>query len=688
MILRSVEPEVPDHLAILDWQPVKHVPIFSADGTLISEDRSVEQTYLTFDQIPPTIVSAFVAAEDGRYWMHNGIDIWSILRAAGSNLFRIKTRSHGASTITQQLVKRLLVGDAYSYKRKLIEAIAAIRLERDASKEKILEIYLNEVYLGAGATGIYAASHAYFGKEPGQLNLAEAATLAGLPKAPSALNPHQNPKGALKRRNYVLDRLEELKLVDPFRLSIARSFPLDTAPAPHKEPVTAFAYAKSAIMRELSRAGGDQKSIGDLSRRTTSLNAWLQSKVHKALRRALVLQDRKAGYRGPLLRNLPMKVDWQAQELKAPQGAEDWDLAIIRNLSQTISLETRNGNVEVSSGGLNWALRQSDYQPQTGDLVLIGDIGNGPELVQIPMVNGAMVALDPQTGGILAYAGGFSFAQSQFDRVALAKRQPGSTLKPLVYLAGFEAGYEGNTPLLDIPIEIDVPGSAKVWKPRGGRTAQSPLVSMRQSLARSRNHSTVRLLYNLGLPALQKTAEEARFALPENLNYSVALGAIEKTPLQMAELYSYFASGGRPVKATFFPPVRKPDEPISPVAIAKLNSALSDVAIEGTGRDAFKGYPYAIAAKSGTTNQSRDIWFVSYNSQLVLVTWIGRDDNQPLGRGSFGGAIPAEISREIWDGLPREIKKKELKLPSGAVERFVPRLDAPDEEYLEVFSAS
>ncbi len=559
--------------------------VHAADGSLLGEYAKERRLYLPIQAVPKLVINAFLAAEDKNFYEHGGVDYSGMARAAllyvenyGSN-----RRPQGASTITQQVAKNFLLTNEVSFTRKIKEALLAMRIEKTYSKDKILELYLNEIYLGLGAYGIAAASLVYFDKSVNELTIAEASYLASLPKAPAALHPVRNRDRAIERRNYVIDRLQENGWIKPSDAEKARKEPLVVTSRSNSAHTFAGEYFAEEVRRDIFERYGEKKLYeGGLSVRTT-LDPKIQVMARKTMVAGLVRYDEEQGYRGPI-QKLDISGDWGVKlaEVKSLSDISPWQMAVVletsdqsarvgfqpgRDLGGAVSKERKTGLVSLD--GVKWAKQAAGPAKgktptavsqvlQPGDVIYVDPLfrdGNPVDgqyrLEQIPEVSGAMVVMDPWTGRVLAMVGGFSFDQSQFNRATQAYRQPGSSFKPIVYSAALDNGYTPSTVVLDAPIEIDQGQGAGVWRPENfsANKYQGP-VTLRNALRQSLNTVTVRLAQDIGMPLISEYAR--RFGVYDELpNYlSYALGAGETTALRMVTAYSMIANGGRRVKPT------------------------------------------------------------------------------------------------------------------------------------------
>jgi penicillin-binding protein 1A len=582
--------DLPDYSQLQDYEPPVMTRVHASDGALLGEYSKERRLYLPIQAVPKLVINAFLAAEDKNFYEHGGIDFTGMARAAvlfaqnyGSN-----RRPQGASTITQQVAKNFLFADdertKVSITRKIKEALLAMRLERTYSKDKILELYLNEIYLGLGAYGIAAASLVYFDKSVNELTVAEAAYLAALPKAPSSLHPVKNRDRAIERRNYVIDRLLENGWIKQADADKSRKDPLIVTSRSNVAHTFAGEYFAEEVRRDVFERYGEKKLYeGGLSVRTT-LDPKLQVMARKTMAAGLVTYDEAQGWRGATSK-LDISGDWGVKlaDVKSLSDISPWRMAVVletsdqsarigfqpgRELGGAVAKERQTGNITLD--GVRWAKAASGpargKTPSSvsqvlspGDIVyadpLIAKDGSIVEgqyrLRQLPEVSGAMVVMDPWTGRVLAMVGGFSFDQSQFNRATQAYRQPGSSFKPIVYSSALDNGYTPSTVVVDAPIEIDQGQGGGVWRPENYSAGhyKGP-TTLRNALRFSLNTVTVRLAQDIGMPLIGEYAK--RFGVYDELpNYlSYALGAGETTVMRMVTAYSMFANGGRRVKAT------------------------------------------------------------------------------------------------------------------------------------------
>jgi len=578
--------DLPDYSQLQNYEPRVMTRVHASDGALLGEYSRERRLYLPIQAVPKLVVNAFLAAEDKNFYEHGGIDFTGMARAAvvyaqnlGSN-----RRPQGASTITQQVAKNFLLTNEVSFSRKIKEALLAMRIERAYSKDKILELYLNEIYLGLGAYGIAAASLVYFDKSVNDLTVAEAAYLAAMPKAPGALHPVRNHDRAVERRNYVIDRLLENGWIKQAEADKARKDPLVVTNRSNVARTFAGEYFAEEVRRDIFERYGEKKLYeGGLSVRAT-LDPKLQVMARKAMVAGLVKFDEEQGYRGPQSK-LDISGDWgiKLADVKSLADISPWQMAVVlessdqsarigfqpgRGLGGTLAKERKTGIITLD--GVKWARPAAatargkasaavSQVLQPGDVIYADPLfkdGNPVEgqyrLRQLPEISGAMVVMDPSTGRVLAMVGGFSFDQSQFNRATQAYRQPGSSFKPIVYSSALDNGYTPSSVLMDAPIEIDQGQGAEVWRPENFSVGkyQGP-TTLRNALKHSLNTVTVRLAQDIGMPLISEYAKRFGIyddALPNYLSY--ALGTGETTVMRMVTAYSMIANGGRRVKPT------------------------------------------------------------------------------------------------------------------------------------------
>ncbi len=598
--LWKISSELPDYEGLANYEPAVMTRVHANNGSLIGEYAREKRIYIPITAIPKRVINAFVSAEDQNFFQHTGLDFQGIARAVVTNAKRfIGGGGHmeGASTITQQVAKNFLLTNERSLMRKVKEAILAIRIERAFPKEKILELYLNEIYLGMGSYGVAAAAMNYFGKELKDLDIEEAAYLGALPKAPNNYHPFRRRERAIARRNWVIGRMEADGYITPEESKAAQNSPFKVTPRTFGVTQFAAEYFAEEVRRTLvSRYGEDKLYGGGLSVRTT-LDPELQELARKALREGLLRYERKLGFRGPV-EKISTSDDWGAKlaEIEILADLEPWRLGVVLEAGEKTAsvglrpertasgrIEKKRETVPLSLGTVQWAREPLGYDRRSNmklgkrpkavtDVLSPGDViyvappnrdNDGNEdndddegdavawrLVQIPTVGGAIIVMDPHTGRVLADVGGFSFAGSQFDRGIQAKRQPGSAFKPIVYATALDNGYSPSSIVLDAPLAIEQGAGQDVWKPDNYENKFYGPLTLRLGLEKSRNLMTVRLARDLGMPIISEYAR--RFKVYDDLPplLSMALGAGETTLLRMVTAYCSFVNGGKQLQAT------------------------------------------------------------------------------------------------------------------------------------------
>src|SRR6516162_5616510 len=564
-VVWKYEQDLPDYSQLKNYEPPVMTRVHAGDGTLLAEYSRERRLYLPSSSIPDLVKQAFISAEDKNFYTHRGFDPEGIVRAAFI-YFQGSRRVQGASTITQQVAKNFLLNSDRTFDRKIREILLSLRIESAYSKEKILELYLNEIYLGLSNYGVAAAALNYFNKSVHELSIAEVAYLAALPKEPSALNPFRDHDRAVDRRNYVIGRMEEDGYITPEQARQAQAEPLSVNPRVLTPNSIAAGFFAEEVRRELSERYGEQKLYeGGLSVRTT-LDPKVQLMARKALVDGLVRYDQAHGWHG-LIKSIDLGQDWGVPlaDIPAYGDIKPWRLAVALDVSDTairIGLQPerdKSGAIvadrptgTVTLDGVRWTGRRPKGLAKPGDVFYVEPAAGREgeyQLRQIPAVSGACVAMDPFTGRVLAMVGGFSFDESEFNRATPAQRQPGSSLKPFVYAAALDNGYTPTSTLLDSPIAI-ADGSGQVWQPHNFEGTASGPHPLRYAIEHSINLMTVRLARDIGMPLVVEYAK--RFGVYDNLPpfLSMSIGAGETTVLRMITGYSMFANGGKRVKAT------------------------------------------------------------------------------------------------------------------------------------------
>jgi penicillin-binding protein 1A len=717
--------DLPDVDGLRNYQPPVMSRVYAGDARLLAELASERRIFVPVSAIPEIVKQSFISAEDQNFYTHRGIDPLAITRAAVFDLSHAGQgrRPIGASTITQQVAKNMLLDNQMSFSRKAKEAILAIRIEQNLSKDRILELYLNEIYLGQGAYGVAAAAQTYFNKPLDKLTIPEAAFLAALPKAPNNLNPFKFPDAARSRRDYVLDRLAEDHAITAAQAAEAKAAAVIPSEFRRPPPIPGADWFTEEVRRQLvARFGQDATIQGGLMVRT-SLDPALQIAAEKSLREGLVAYDRKmGGWRGAVAHlTLPpddFETKWPAalNEQPHPPGMlPSWKLAVVASVSDNdakvewlnpagerrvavLALPDLTWARSMRDGKLGPAPRRMNEVVQAGDVVMIEPPSvlpappaaappppvkgraapppplpppaNRAALRQIPAVQGAMVSLDPQTGRVLAMVGGWSYEQSQFNRVTQANRQPGSSFKPMVYLTALEKGVSPSQKFLDAPIVVDTPEGR--WRPGNYEGTFGGPTPLRVALEESLNLVTLRVAQQVGMQSIADNAIAFHMVDTMPRVLPAALGAVETTVMREAGAYASIAAGGREVTPTLIDSVQDPDGHVvmrssgldcadcsdaskppavtdgrtqiaDPDSVFQLITMMQGVVQRGTGMPAGKGLNRPIAGKTGTTQDFGDAWFSGFTPDLVTVVWVGYDNPANLGDGETGGMVAAPI---------------------------------------------
>lgn len=714
---------LPDYKQLADYEPPVMTRVHAGDGRLLAEYAEQQRVFVPQAAMPRRVVRAFLSAEDKNFYYHPGIDPMGIARAVITNVKNIASgkRLVGASTITQQVAKNFLLSADVTIERKVKEAILAFRIERALKKERILELYLNEIYLGFGSYGVAAAALNYFNKSLDTLTIAEAAFLAALPKAPNNYNPFKYPKAARGRRDWVVGRMLDDGVITPKEARIAKLTPLITRKRQETEYVKADYFAEH-VRRELAgRYGETNLYRGGLVVRTT-LNPKFQRIADRALRNGLIAYDRRHGWRGPIT-NIDASVDWLGalSKIKPPPGMAEWRLAVVREVrdkSADIGIDDgRLGIIPLAE--MKWArpwlkgelLGKRVKIPadvlQAGDVIAVQRMFETKDgkpypdnlfaLRQLPEIEGAIVALDPHTGRVLAMSGGLSYQRSQFNRVVQARRQPGSAFKPFVYLAALEKGFTPSSLILDAPFVIDQGPGLPKWRPANYTKKFYGPSTMRLGLEKSRNLMTVRLAQTIGIDAISEYAE--RFGIVKELpkQLSMALGAGETTLLKLTTAYAMLVNGGKKIVPTLIDRIQdrhgktvfkhdprqcekcrapfwtKQPVPIlpdhrkqlaDPASAYQMVSMLEGVVQRGTGRR-MRDLGKPLAGKTGTTNKALDTWFIGFSPDLAVGVFSGFDTPRSLGRREQGASVSAPIFKEFMKNVLADKPAIPFRIPTG-----------------------
>jgi penicillin-binding protein 1A len=716
---------LPDYTQLQDYEPPVMTRVHAGDGQLMAEYAIENRVFVPIKAIPQRVMRTFLAAEDKNYYDHIGIDPMGVARAIVINLKNIGKgrRLVGASTITQQVAKNFLLTNEVSYVRKIKEAILALRIEKVLSKDRILELYLNEIYLGYGSYGVAAAALNYFDKSLGELDIEEMAYLAALPKAPNNYHPIKRTQKAVERRNWVIDRMTIEGVISPAEAIEAKAKPLKVVSRSETAVIDAPYFAEE-VRRELVHMYGEDKLYkGGLSVHTT-VDPKLQEIAQRTLQGGLESYDRRHGWRGPVS-TIDTTLAWQTAltEITPPKGAPtDWTLGVVLQLNNgDVSVGLTDGTQGVLPfSEMTWArqwlegqllgprLKKPSDVLNKGDVVwlkLVTENSKGDKyqpntyaLQQIPKIEGGIVAMDPHTGRVLAMVGGFSYEHSQFNRATQASRQPGSAFKPFVYLAAMDKGYTPSTMILDAPFVLDQGPGLPKWRPDNYSNKFYGPSTMRLGVEKSRNLMTVRLAQTLGMDTVSEYAK--RFGITNNLPevLSMALGAGETKLINLTAAYGMLVNGGKRIIPTMIdriqnrngitvfkhdtrdcpnclalnwtgdqivPQIADNRESVtSPQSAYQIVSILEGVVQRGTGRRVSTvGKP--LGGKTGTTNESRDAWFMGFSPDLAVGVYVGFDNPIPLGKHEAGSTAAAPVFRDFMKEALADKPATPFRIPNG-----------------------
>jgi penicillin-binding protein 1A len=702
-VLWAYSNNIPDYKFLKNYKPPVSSKVYSGDGELVADFSKEKRIFIPYNSIPKNIINSFLSAEDKNFFSHPGVDAKGVLRAVVNNISNIVSskRLEGASTITQQVAKNFLLTNEISINRKIKEAILAFRIERALSKERILELYLNQIYLGSGAYGVAAASLEYFDKSIKDLNYAEAALLSALPKAPSRYNPYQNIKLAKFRRNLVLKNLFENKYIDQKLYK-----KLQTEKINLNKSKKVFLEDAQYYIEDVRKNVIDTLTYDKVYKQgfniNTPINLVLQRIATQTLRNGLVSYDKRKGWRGAII-NKDYSKNWtDGLEKYDLENSIGWHLAIVKKINKfSAEIETEDKLIgKIKFQDISWTKKEFHQLLKIGDIVYVKKIDNNNySLKQLPKINGGMVVMDPYTGRVLALSGGFSFKKSEFNRATQALRQPGSAFKPFVYALALENNYTPTSLILDAPIVLDQGDDLKMWKPENyGKKFYGPS-TLRVGLEKSRNLMTVRIAKNLGLSKIVEFSKNLGiYDNPEEL-LSISLGSAETTLLRLTSAYSVFVNEGKLVdpilidriqdsegKTIFNNDQRKcidcdqisylgKDYPtiennykkvFSPQTAYQMTSILEGVVQRGTAKK-LRNLKLNIAGKTGTTNKNTDTWFIGFTSNLLIGVYVGSDNPLPLGRYETGSKTALPIFKEFIKKTVKKSEARPFKAAKGTV---------------------
>ncbi len=695
IVLWTFSNSIPDYRFLKNYKPPVSSKMYSGNGELVADFSKEKRIFVPYEAIPKNVINSFLSAEDKNFFSHPGVDAKGVMRAIINNIQNLMSskRLEGASTITQQVAKNFLLTNEVSLNRKIKEAILAFRIERALSKERILELYLNQIYLGSGAYGVAAASLEFFDKSIKELNYNEAALLAALPKAPSRYNPYRNKDLAKFRRDLVLKNLYENYFIDQKKYLELKDQPIELKKVKKVFLENAQYYIEDVRKNIIEKLTYD-KVYNQGYNINTPINLDLQKFATQSLRNGLVSYDRRKGWRGPI-KNIKYSKDWY-QKIEKKFRLEKsigWQIAIIKKINQFNSIiETENGLQSlINFKDISWTKKEFKDLFNIGDVIYVKRVNtNSHSLQQLPKINGGIVVMDPFTGRVLALSGGFSFKNSEFNRVSQAFRQPGSAFKPFVYALALENEYTPSSLILDAPLVLDQGTDLKKWKPENYGKKFYGLSTLRVGLEKSRNLMTVRIAQNLGVDKIANFTKRMNiYKKPEEL-LSISLGSAETTLLNLTSAYCSFVNGGKLIKPVLidriqdsegntiinnenrkcincdkisftgkeFPKIEDDYEKVlSPQTAYQLTSILQGVVERGTGKK-LKKLGLNLAGKTGTTNDNTDAWFIGFTSNLVIGVYVGMDNPQPLGKFETGSKAALPIFEEF---VKKSIKKSDAK---------------------------
>ena len=693
-ILWKYSNDIPDYKFLKSYKPPVSSKVYSRNGELVADFSKEKRVFVPYNAIPKNVINSFLSAEDKNFFSHPGVDAKGVLRAVINNISNIMTskRLEGASTITQQVAKNFLLTNEVSLNRKIKEAILAFRIERALSKERILELYLNQIYLGSGAYGVAAASLEYFDKSIRELNYSEAALLAALPKAPSKYNPYKDKDLAKFRRNLVLKNLYENNYITSEWLEKLSNQEIKLKKKQKIYLEDAQYYIEDVRKNVIESLTYDKVYKQGLNI-NTPIDLDLQKIATNSLRSGLISYDQRKGWRGALI-NKPYNSNWHKDLDKYKlEKSINWKLAIVKKLNKfsaiVETIDKDDGVIEYKD--ISWTKKEFNQLLKIGDIIYVKQIKDKKySLQQLPKINGGIVVMDPYTGRVLALNGGFSFKKSEFNRATQAKRQPGSAFKPFVYALALENNYTPTSLVLDAPLVLDQGDDLKLWKPENyGKKFYGPS-TIRTGLEKSRNLMTVRIAQDLGLDKIINYSKKLSiYENPEEL-LSISLGSAETTLLQLTSAYSVFVNGGKLVEPVLIDRIQdsegntiynndkrscvncdaisylSDDYPelknkyiqiFSEETAYQMTSILEGVVQRGTAKK-LRDLKLNIAGKTGTTNNNTDTWFIGFTSNLLVGVYVGMDSPTPLGKFETGSKTALPIFKNF---IKNSVKKSEAR---------------------------
>ncbi len=694
-ILWAFSNNLPDYKYLKNYKAPVSSKIYSGSGELIQDFSSEKRIFIPYNSIPKVVINSFLSAEDKNFFYHPGIDAKGVLRAVVKNVSNVinSKRLEGASTITQQVAKNFLLSNEVSLQRKLKEAILAFRIERSLSKERILELYLNQIYLGQGSYGIAAASLEYFDKSIDELDYEETALLAALPKAPSRYNPYRNKKIAKFRRDLVLKNLFENKYINEEKYKDLKNKKI-VLKKRKKIFLEDSRYYVEEVRKDIIDQLGYDMVYKDGLNIKTPLNLELQEIASKVLRKGIEKYDQRKGWRGPIKNISLSNKDWKNSLENNLEKKIGWKIARVQKIQgPIIQIETENDEIgEINVSTLNWTNTSENKKIlKEGDLIFVKKRNNRYDLKQLPVVNGAIVVMDPYTGRVLALSGGFSFKKSEFNRATQALRQPGSAFKPFIYALALENGYSPSTLILDAPLVLKQGTDLKMWKPENYGKKFYGRSTLREGLEKSRNLMTVRISQDLGLNKIVNLSKNLGIYENPTELLSISLGSAETTLLKLTSAYCSFVNGGKLVNPKLIDRIQDSEgntilktedrycencknisflsdevpsikdnfkQIFSPQTAYQITSILEGATKRGTAKK-LKDLNLSVAGKTGTTNKNTDTWFIGYTSNLVVGVYLGFDEPKSLGKFETG----AKTAMPIFKSFIKEAVKKENTRP-------------------------
>ena len=697
--LWKFSPELPSYSELKNYNPSLSSRVFTSDGLLLDKYYIQERIFVPINRIPENLKNAFISAEDKNFYNHFGIDIFAIIRASITNVYNkfFNRKMIGASTITQQVVKNLLLTNEVSLERKFKEMLLAIRIENILNKDKILELYLNDIYLGFGSYGVASASMNYFNKSLNELSIEELAFLAALPKAPNNYNPKTKYYNAIERRNWVLKKMYENKHIDKEKL-LASSKPIIVLER-SEDNFQEADYFKEEVRKQLKGLLGYKTLYEQGLVIKTSINTKMQKIVDEVLIQGLINQDKKNGWRGPIaniketmnLENLPKNII-----NPFPTKYNFFQiLTVYKNFLKVKDLKKKEFEIFLNTESNKWLLNEKF---QIGDIFFGESINNEINIIQIPSVNGAIVVIDPHTGKVLALSGGFSFKLSEFNRATQAKRQSGSAFKPFVYISAIKEGYSPSTLILDAPYVIDQGPGLPKWKPSNYTDKFYGLNTMRTGIEKSRNLMTIRLAHKIGMTKILETARDFKIDQYMDKNLSMSLGAGSVSLINLTNAYAMIVNGGKDINPNLIISVNdklgrqiynneikkcedcmqykkeisyelpnilsKQRSVLDPKIAYQVTSMLEGVVKRGTGKK-LASLNIPLGGKTGTTNKNKDAWFVGFSPDLAIGVYVGFDKPKSLGYKQTGSAVAVPIFKNFIEKAKINFNRITFRIPSG-----------------------